>query len=390
MLQACILQVVWEKQASLEERSMSVLVPVLTGILAMQGVGSAEPAPRKAPPPTVRVAEIPRPAMEISRPAEPKPEPNRPVAPVGDPARWVSSYDYPASAREEGRAGETKVMLTVNRWGRVADCSVVSSSGHKDLDSAACQKAVERARFYPALDADLQPISSTYDFTVAWTGPSDPPRPVAVMAVPPGYGMSYPSPPSYYMPTQRLSSFDEYPAEALAAEAEGSARLQISIDRAGTVSDCKVLESSGNTSLDSASCELAYLTKASKPAQDVDGKPTAGRVERSVRWTIAKPRAEVAVPTPYVPRPRPFPFQKSGKAGFVATVTKEGNFVDCEEVAEGALAEKNEFKGFCTNTPFGTKVDPFKGPDGEPVAKTVSFSMSVEVEDAGEEPETED
>ena len=369
---------------------MSALALFTIGFLAMQGTASAEPEVRSVPPAPVRADEMPRATFESSRSAEPKRIPNRPVSPAGDPARWVTDYDYPGSARNQGRTGETKVMLTVNRWGRVADCSVVSSSGDKDLDTAACAKTVERARFYPALDADLQPIATTYDYTVAWTGPKDRPLPDAVMLAPPGYGMSYPSAPSFYMPTQRLSSNDGYPVDALAADAEGLARLDISIDPSGQVSNCKVLESTGNMALDTASCELAYRSKASKPAQDVDGEPTTGRVERSIRWTIAKPRAEVALPKPHLRKQRPFPFQQSGKAGFVVTVTKEGKFVDCEEVAEGGLADNKEFKGFCTSRPFGTTVEPFKGPDGEPVAKTVSFSMSVEVEDAAEEPAKED
>jgi len=72
--------------------------------------------------------------------------------------------------REE-REGTTRFRLTVNADGRVSDCQITGSSGHADLDEAACKNLTRRARFRPALDANGNPTTGSYSNAVRWQIP---------------------------------------------------------------------------------------------------------------------------------------------------------------------------------------------------------------------------
>ncbi|RJG51825.1 TonB family protein [Sphingobium terrigena] len=63
------------------------------------------------------------------------------------PAAWVSDADYPSAAQRERRQGVTGYKLEVNADGQATSCIVTSSSGHPDLDEAACRLIPRRARF---------------------------------------------------------------------------------------------------------------------------------------------------------------------------------------------------------------------------------------------------
>lgn len=67
--------------------------------------------------------------------------------PRGMPSAWVSDADYPSAAQRERRQGVTGYKLEVNADGQATSCVVTSSSGHPDLDEAACSLIPRRARF---------------------------------------------------------------------------------------------------------------------------------------------------------------------------------------------------------------------------------------------------
>jgi TonB family protein len=99
-------------------------------------------------------AEEPPSNPQPSQPeAEPIPEPSAapiPTAfarPANNPGSWVTTNDYPSRALGDGREGTTSFLLTVNAQGGVTDCAVTQSSGHTDLDEAACSALSRRARF---------------------------------------------------------------------------------------------------------------------------------------------------------------------------------------------------------------------------------------------------
>ena len=89
----------------------------------------------------------PEPAPPASKPAPPVPKPAPPVqAPAPDIPQLVGQYGsvlksemrrqvkYPARARDEGWEGEGRLVLVVGEDGKIAQLSVVRSSGYALLD----------------------------------------------------------------------------------------------------------------------------------------------------------------------------------------------------------------------------------------------------------------
>lgn len=90
--------------------------------------------------------------------APPKPQ-------KGTIARAMESY--PSRAAREGRQGRVGVRLNVGVDGRVTSCQVTSSSGHADLDEAACTNLGRYARFDPASRYGT-PVSGQYDTSLTY------------------------------------------------------------------------------------------------------------------------------------------------------------------------------------------------------------------------------
>lgn len=90
----------------------------------------------------------------------------------GAKARYLSGGidpdDYPRSAIQRRAQGKTFVRFTVLPNGRVRDCRVTRSSGHRDLDAATCPLLERRLRYRPARDATGQPIAAAIDGQQDW------------------------------------------------------------------------------------------------------------------------------------------------------------------------------------------------------------------------------
>lgn len=91
---------------------------------------------------------------------------------IGNEADWVSPDDYPNEALREERQGVTTTLLVINKSGRVAECRIAESSGHADLDAAACAALTDRARFEPARNARGTPVVGYYPKRVRWQLPA--------------------------------------------------------------------------------------------------------------------------------------------------------------------------------------------------------------------------
>ena len=147
------------------------------------------PPPLIAPPVRINVAPAP---PQIITVAEPPPAPPPPIlvppppaappaprftpkaaVPKGNPGSWATTNDYPSRALREEREGTTGFRVTVGPDGKVTDCSVTSSSGHSDLDEAACANIRRRARFAPAVDGNGNPTTGSYSNRVRWVIPKD-------------------------------------------------------------------------------------------------------------------------------------------------------------------------------------------------------------------------
>ncbi|MEH6662200.1 MAG: energy transducer TonB [Parasphingorhabdus sp.] len=133
-------------------------------------------APVVAPRPVIRTVPTapppPRPVVAPPPPPPPPPPPQRATPePRGNPGNWANANDYPSRALREEREGTTRFRLTVNADGRVSDCQITGSSGHADLDDAACKNLTRRARFRPSLDANGNATTGYYSNAVRWEIP---------------------------------------------------------------------------------------------------------------------------------------------------------------------------------------------------------------------------
>jgi TonB family protein len=79
---------------------------------------------------------------------------------------------------------------------------------------------------------------------------------------------------------------DDYPADALDLNQEGSVGVLVRIDTKGAVSDCVVTSSSGSPALDAQTCRLVWLRAKFTPARGRTGTPVASSYEQRIAWQI--------------------------------------------------------------------------------------------------------
>ena len=144
------------------------------------------PPPIVAPPPPINIAPAPPPVQTVITPPPPPPvviqtaappPPPPPPAPSkakGATPKGLSSWaariqaNYPTRAAREEREGRVGVRVNIGADGRVASCTVTSSSGSSDLDEAACDGMSRYARFNPAMDTAGNPTTDTYSTTIVY------------------------------------------------------------------------------------------------------------------------------------------------------------------------------------------------------------------------------
>ena len=112
--------------------------------------------------------------------------------------------------------------------------------------------------------------------------PTPPPIPPVVQAPPPP---APPPPPRKVQSAQSakgdlrsLFSADDYPASAQSAGAEGTVQASLTIGPDGRVVGCNVTRSSGNSSLDGATCNILRRRAKFTPARDSNGQPTTDSI----------------------------------------------------------------------------------------------------------------
>ena len=139
-----------------------------------------------APPPLVRMNTTAPPI--ISTPVAPPPQitqrappaPPAPPAPRIEPARakanlasYVSNDDYPSDALTREESGTTAFRLDVGPDGRVANCTITSSSGSKSLDATTCRLMRSRARFTPATNSSGAKVADSVSSRIRWQIPAN-------------------------------------------------------------------------------------------------------------------------------------------------------------------------------------------------------------------------
>jgi TonB family protein len=89
----------------------------------------------------------------------------------GNLARFVRDGDYPAQALDENLSGTVKFAVLINEKGRVADCTIVETSGVAALDAQTCAIMMERAKFEPAMGPDGKPAKDAAVSRIRWVMP---------------------------------------------------------------------------------------------------------------------------------------------------------------------------------------------------------------------------
>ncbi len=139
------------------------------------------------------------------------------------PWRQLTKADYPAKALAEKREGETLVVMTVTPEGNWGSCEVTSSSGHKDLDAAACPLIKSKARIRAATGLDGKPGPGRIESGVNWRIPHQ-----AEAADIPNVTAT-PAPPNVARP--RTPNFFAEP---------GTANLELIMNKDGRIRDCEL------------------------------------------------------------------------------------------------------------------------------------------------------
>ncbi len=107
--------------------------------------------------------------VEVTNP-DPKPNPNRILKErsTGNLGALITWEDYPEIAVRKSGVGSVRMALMIDENGRIADCTVIETSGFAALDAQSCALVQKRARFKPAVGLDGKPAKDAYIQRVTW------------------------------------------------------------------------------------------------------------------------------------------------------------------------------------------------------------------------------
>lgn len=153
----------------------------------------------------------------------------------------------------------------------------------------------------------------------------------------------------------------DYPAEALRAMREGSVGFTLEIGVDGVPKGCAIMQSSGDPSLDGATCTLISQRARFRPARDAAGRAVVGSFSNRVVWRV----------------PRTEPQPQEGELVISYTVGTDGKLRDCRiEAASGSAAPAATAPSPCQ---LGMGTTPYRDAAGAPVARRVTMRHRVSV-----------
>lgn len=91
-------------------------------------------------------------------------------------------------------------------------------------------------------------------------------------------------------PIHSYITSDDYPSEAITKGEQGTVEFLLTIGVDGRPSDCVVTNSSGSSSLDSASCLIMIDRARFRPATNAAGKPTVSTYQNRISWRLESSR----------------------------------------------------------------------------------------------------
>lgn len=244
----------------------------------------------------------------------------------------------------------------------------------------------------PAM-AQSSPVSNAVKGTMTQT-PIAPPPPVHIPPpAPPPVHRTIPAPPPppprlvpRAVPVERVefprdprlkNSYEaeptpaDYPLESWRNDEEGVVRYRVAVGADGEADDCTIVSSSGHPALDARTCEIILERGEFSPALKDAQTPIAGILEQSHYWRKAEPEFPAMLVT------------------FSYVLDEKGHGTNCEVVRiEGDLNERMrrdidrsmELNDGCPMR-LGRRGVPYRDEEGVPVAKRVTVTFEVTVED---------
>lgn len=287
-----------------------------------------------------------------------------PATPLTDPGSWVTPADYPPRAMREKREGTTGFILDIGADGLPTGCKVSVSSGHNDLDEQTCLSVQRRAKFTPATDHNGRPVAGSYNKRIRWQIPEKVNLPTI------GLGTGLPTGPRG--PLTELLGGTVAPDDPFRAMLIASPPVSyiLEIGKDGIALDCRVVSAATTPKVAQRTCEKLRLVKFA-PARDIDDQPTLSRFRGIFLW-----RDGVATKTPSLiaPRMAKNPFVP-GKTTLIFTLGVDGTMSNCTLDIVGI----NPFVQSESPCDSNRLTEPFRDADGNPIARDVSFTMTVDV-----------
>lgn len=117
---------------------------------------------------------------------------------------------------------------------------------------------------------------------------------------------------------------DDYPAAAIRSNEHGTVGYDLSVDPTGRVGRCAVIESSGSTVLDEATCRLITARARFRPAQDAKGRAIAAHFRSRIQWRLPE-AARVGI--------------ADWHAVAVMKVAADGRVLSCKDESPGIVPE---------------------------------------------------
>jgi TonB family protein len=248
---------------------------------------------------------------------------------------WVTAKDL--AARFPGRSvfNESFLVVDSDPTGKAIGCRPLRASAAPDLDSFGCSLLLARAAFPPRYGGPGRPVAAKWVMAIRWES-WERDRPLRIIAppaivpfAPPAPPAPPPSPPGANLPWPRLHWSDALTADFVpdaraayrrppAGPKAGRVSLDLLLDAAKGITDCRIGVSSGSAQLDEAACALARQVRLSyrRPCDAC----WADTMPLQIVWDPKESRIVLPLASPYgpargtgvrtyAPYRQPYPFQ---------------------------------------------------------------------------------
>lgn len=163
----------------------------------------------------------------------------------------IAFEGLPRAASSNGEGGLVSVQYTVGADGRLKKCAATGSS--PEIQKHACNLMTKKYRFAPAVDAMGMPVEAgPYKHSIYFHNPSQ--RSGAIPTSDP----------------RKWVAWTDLPVKTGRNAISGPVSIAWTVSRMGQAEDCRVVRTSGNSEIDTATCTLILKRAVYSPAGYMD------------------------------------------------------------------------------------------------------------------------